>query len=174
MLFVSVLLGSCKDQMDIYSDPVNRLNFTYESSGDTLLQYTFVYEAVEKVVDTLWIPVQTMGYVTDKDRKITLRQAASAYGTDAQAGVHFVPLDDQALTSKYYWMRAGENKARVPVVLKRDNSLQEQEYMLTLEIAANEDFEPGYPNRSYRTIEVADILTKPSRWSSTIQSLVSH
>ena len=155
---------SCKEQLSVYDQPQNKLNFV-ALSGDTAVRYTFVYEPEEFKQDTIWLDVQTMGYLSDKDRKVTLRQIPTE---DPQAveGTHFVPLNAPEITQKFYWIRAGETSAKIPVVVKRIAEMKEKEINLRVEIVENEDFAQGYPTRSYRNMTIADLLVKPKKWVS--------
>lgn len=169
-----IAIFSCKMDLATYDQPQNRLNFLYPSdtvggvTSDTIIRFTFVYEPLETEYDTIWVPVRTMGYVTDKDRRVSIRQGQSDE-PKAVAGTHYVPFDDAELVSKHYWIRAGQNSALIPVVAIRDEQLKTKEYTLRLEIDPNEDFEQGYPSRSYRLIHISDILTKPSKWNAQIE-----
>lgn len=47
-----VSLFSCEDDMDVYNEGLNRLNFVYEANtkSDTLIPRTFVYDVETKVL----------------------------------------------------------------------------------------------------------------------------
>ncbi len=159
---------SCKMDLQPYDEAQNRLNFLYPSDTlgynlDSTIRYTFVYEPVDTEYDTIWVPVRTIGFMSDSDRPVTLRQIDSP-APKAEAGKHFVPLDDPQLTSKYYWVRAGQAVARIPVVAIRHSDLESAEYSLMLEIVPNEAFAQGYPGRTTRLVYISDILTQPIKW----------
>ena len=75
-------LFACEDDMDVYNSPDNRLNFVYElnTMADTVIPRTFVYEGEDRVLDTVWLEVVTMGFVEDYDRPFTLEQVKKRRG----------------------------------------------------------------------------------------------
>ncbi|MDL2320134.1 DUF4843 domain-containing protein [Alistipes sp. OttesenSCG-928-B03] len=160
----AVTVFACKEQLAVYDQPDNKLNFAALKS-DTVQRYTFVYEPEEFKQDTVWLDVVTMGYITDYDRRVTLTQAPTVE-PQAVEGVHFVSLKDPQITEKYYWIRKGQNSAKIPVVVKRNKDMKQQAFNLRVEIEENGDFKQGYPSRSYRDVTIADILVKPDKWVS--------
>ena len=157
------LLNACEDEMDVYHESVNRLNFVY-SNADTVISRTFVYDAEEKVFDTVWLEIETMGYIKDQERKFKLEQIPGNEENRAVAGVHFISFDDPAV-AHWYVIPAGKNKAKFPIILKRDISLKTREFSLNLKIGQNENFEPGYPDLQNKFIRISDILVKPEYWN---------
>lgn len=160
-----VSLFSCEDDMDVYNEGLNRLNFVYEANtkSDTLIPRTFVYDVETKVFDTVWLEIATMGYVEEYDRKFALEQVKSDGGNDAVSGVHYVAFDDP-LVSEWYTIPTGKNEARFPVILKRDPSLKIKEVTLRIRIGNNENFKSGYPDLQEKVVTIADILTQPKYW----------
>lgn len=67
-------LFACEDEMGVYNSPENRLNFIYEpfTMADTVIPRTFVYDVETRVFDTVWLEVETMGYVEDHERSFAL------------------------------------------------------------------------------------------------------
>ena len=160
-------LFSCEKEMEVYNAPENRLNFVYEkdfSKIDTLIPRTFVYDVETKVLDTVWMEVETMGFLEDRDRSFVLEQVKKGDGEQAVAGKHYIAFDDP-LVSGYYNVPAGKNKAKFPIVLKRDPSLKDQEVTLCIRIGQNENFIPGYEVYQEKTVTVADILVQPQNWT---------
>lgn len=164
---------SCKMELSTYNQERNSLNFLYptDTTGGLrdyiTIRQTLVYLPIDVEFDTIWVPVRTLGFITDRDRKVSLRQANSDEPM-AVAGKHYVPFNDAELTSKYYWIRAGMNSAKIPVVIKRHPDLKDQEYSLMLEIDPNEDFDQGYLSRSTRLAYIADILMQPTNWDAAV------
>ena len=159
-------LFACEDDMDVYNSPDNRLNFVYElnTMADTVIPRTFVYEGEDRVLDTVWLEVVTMGFVEDYDRPFTLEQVKKGEGEQAVAGKHYIAFDDPLVTI-HYKIPAGANGARVPVVLKRDPSLKEQEVTLGIKIGQNENFIPGYNAYQKKAIVYSEILIQPLYWN---------
>ena len=82
LAWVGVLsLASCEKDLPVYSDSTSRLNFYYDISSTKNFRpelarssYSFVYGPETAVDDTLWFEVETMGFIADNDRPISLEQ----------------------------------------------------------------------------------------------------
>ena len=81
-------LFACEDEMGVYNSPENRLNFIYEpfTMADTVIPRTFVYDVETRVFDTVWLEVETMGYVEDHERSFALEQVKKGEGEQAVVG----------------------------------------------------------------------------------------
>lgn len=162
--FVAILFSSCEQELSTFSYPDSGLNFYYEQQADTMLTYSFVYSSAETTQDTVWVEVETMGYLSDLDRSFEFEQIAGNYTPVAVSGVHYISFDDEAV-KKYYVVPAGQSKVTVPVILLRDASLQAEEVYLTVKIKANENFIVAQSNRSQTVIKFTDMLSAPTRWA---------
>ncbi len=102
-------LFACEDEMGVYNSPENRLNFIYEpfTMADTVIPRTFVYDVETRVFDTVWLEVETMGYVEDHERSFALEQVKKGEGEQAVAGKHYIAFDDP-LVADYYKIPAGK------------------------------------------------------------------
>ena len=164
-------LASCEKDLEVYSDSTCRLNFYYEKVNTRSdfypemaeATYSFVYGPSTLTEDTLWYEVETMGFLSDRDRTVTLVQVATD-GNDAVAGQHYVAFDDATLKSKYV-IPAGKARTKIPVVLLRDASLKNESVTLRFSIQANEYFQLGYPELATRQVTFTDQLTEPAEWS---------
>lgn len=159
---------SCEKEIEVYQEPAsnNRLNFVFESYGDTLISHTMVYYPEERVTDTLWIELKTSGYITDYPREVLLTQLP-VDSNAAVAGVHYVAFDEPALKGSYV-IPANQNNAKVPLIIKRDPSLKTKEYALKVGVKENEYFKQGFPATSERTIMISDIITQPQNWTGLV------
>lgn len=158
-------LFSCEENLEPYHETTNRLNFVFENFlTDSTTYQSFVYYPQSKVYDTVLIEISTMGYVTDYDRPVSLRQIAGPE-PQAKAGKHYIAFDDPSVTGLYH-IPAGQSKVKLPVILKRDPSLQEETVILTFTFAENEYFKPGYVTNVNRRISISDQLTKPEYWDN--------
>lgn len=164
-------LASCEKDLPVYNTPTCRLNFYYDISStsdfkDKLARstFSFVYGPDEAVDDTLWFEVETMGFVADYDRPISLEQVTVEGADNAVAGKHYQGFDTPAL-QKFYVIPAGKARAKIPVVLLRDASLKSENVVLKFAIKANEYFANGYELYQERTIEFTDQLSEPSYWN---------
>ena len=177
--YLSILLAicfsagftSCEKDLELYNESICRLNFYYanvESRSDFYSDYaeetyTFVYGPADLKEDTLWYEVETMGFLSDHDRAISVVQVPTD-GNDAEPGKHYIAFNDPKLSSKYI-IPAGKSRTKIPVVLIRDISLKEKSVTLRFSLQANENFQLGYPEFSTRQITFTDQLTEPSEWS---------
>lgn len=172
LVLSAALLSGCEKDLEVYSDPTCRLNFTYENvenRSDFKSQYatdtySFVYSGDSVERDTVWYDIQTMGFLSDEDRPVTLVQLDTA-ACNAQPGVHYVAFDDASLQS-YYIIPAGKSTARLPIVLLRDATLKDTTVVLKFGIQSNEWFQNGYPEFQNRVLTFTDRLSEPSKWNA--------
>lgn len=165
-IFAAVIvttLSSCEKNLEVYHYPDNGLNFYYESAGDTVKNFSFVYGPMTRTIDTVWVKVETVGFITDKDRDFTFEQVQTA-GTNAVVGKHYVAFDDASVKS-YYNIPAGKSQARVPIIVKRDASLKTSSVNLLIKVKNNENFKIANPSRCATKIIVTDQLAKPTCWA---------
>lgn len=158
------LFTGCENDLPVYEGGESWLKFEYEYTRDSIINYSFAYGHSSVQIDTVELELQLMGEVKDYDRPFTLKQVPAG-GLDAVAGEHYVPFDNQELVSAYV-LPANATKVTVPVVLKRDPSLKENPYTLRLTIGETGEFACGSKERAYRTIVIADELTKPNGWDN--------
>lgn len=163
--------SSCEKDLEVYSDPTCRLNFYYSNISSTAnmqeslskATYSFVYSGETVTRDTLWYEVESMGFLSDKDRPISLEQVDTA-ATMAVPGKHYVAFDDPSLASLYV-MPAGKARTRIPVVLLRDASLKDESVVLKFRIKPNEYFQSGYDVFQTRTLTFSDRMSEPANWT---------
>ena len=172
LAWVGVLsLASCEKDLPVYSDSTSRLNFYYDISSTKNFRpelarssYSFVYGPETAVDDTLWFEVETMGFIADKDRPISLEQVQVDGANNAVADKHYQSFSTPSL-QKYYVVPAGKARTKIPVVLLRDASLKTENVVLKFAIKPNEYFANGYDPYCERTIEFTDQLSEPSMWN---------
>lgn len=167
------LLGAtaaCEKDLPVYNYPENMLNFDLDifwQTGEAKeVTYSFVYEDPNVTVDTVWVTVETMGFLSNQDRPFELQQVASGK-KDAQPGVHYVAFDDPEVSRKYYYIPANEVKVNIPVIVKKDASLEEEDVALYFTFKENEYFGIGYPQYSVMPLTISNKLTKPAAWNGT-------
>lgn len=166
LLFVPVLT-SCEKDLSANVEARGRLNFVYEDYlvKDSVASFSFSYGPATTLIDTVWLGVRTMGIPAEYDRPFSLQQLSTG-SDDAQPGVHYVPFDDPELVSKYYYIPAKAIEVQIPIVLKRDASLKEKNYILRVGFKPNESFDYGSKEFSFKRIIIADQLVKPKNWNS--------
>lgn len=164
------IFTSCEKDLEMYSTETCRLNFYYSSSDYKYEysqgSYSFLNAADQSItVDTVWVEVESMGFVRDYDRKITLQQIDTTGVKQAVAGQHYVAFNDPSL-EKYYVMPAGKARTKLPIVVKRDASLKKESVVLKYAIVANNEFQNGYDKLQTRGLEITDQLVRPNGWAS--------
>jgi len=165
LLAATLFITSCEKDLPVYDDDTCRINFKYDSqkmNSDFLETYSFVYHG-DVQQDTVWVTVNTMGFLSDEDRYFELQQVETKDTLNAVPGKHYVSFDDM---KQYYYIPAGANTATVPVVLLRDASLESDSYLLKFELKENDNFKKGYDRYSYRKILFSDQIAEPTGWKT--------
>lgn len=146
---------------------------------------TFVYEAPAVLRDTVYVRLNTIGGITDQDRKVTLEQVTEydvTYVRDpvtnkitdsivkekpfkAVPGKHYVPLNDPSMQSLLV-IRANKAFDSLPIILLRDTSLKSNSYRLRLKIVANDVFAIGETKAVEKTIQFSDRLERFESWKT--------
>lgn len=158
---------SCEEALPMYETESDCLNFTVELKEQypTPVRKSFVYDPETVVRDTIYVPVTSMGFVRDYDRKVTFEQVIvkpdSVY--NAEPGVHYVPFDDPEVRDLMV-LPAGQASAEIPIIALRDTTLRDTLSVLQLRIAANDYFKVGDPDRAECLVEIGDQLMKPKNW----------
>lgn len=171
-LFLLLGFGCQENDHMLFSD-VARIEMHL---GKDTLRTSFVTFGEEIDRDTVYVPVSTMGYLSDKPRRVKLIQLEETrieYKKDEKGeivdsvfikvpfqaipGVHYVPLDDCEAD-----VAPMKNNARIGIILLRDKSLKTQEYRLCLKVDANEYFQLGMPDELTAAVIFSDKLIQPS------------
>lgn len=171
-LFLFLGFGCQENDHMLFSD-VARIQM---SSGKDTIRTSFVTFGKEVDKDTVYVPVSTMGYLSDKPRKVKLVQIEETrveytknekgeiidsvtikVPFQAIPGVHYVPLEDCEAN-----VAPMKNGARIGIILLRDKSLETQEYRLCLKVEANEYFQLGMPDDLTAAVIFSDKLIQPS------------
>ena len=182
-LFISFLLlalaAGCKRNEYLLFSDIARI----QQADTTEITYTFIYTAPSVERDTVYIPVNTIGGITDKDRPVKLEQLTEydyTYVRDpvtnqitdtiaterpfkAVPGKHYVPFDDPSIASLMV-VKANQPTASLPVILLRDPSLKENTWRLRVQLAANSEFEIGETRFTQRAIVFSDRLERFYSW----------
>lgn len=156
-----ISFSSCKMELDPYNEQNDWISFVFEKGKDSVERYTFAYFPEEVKIDTLLIEVTAIGYLSDREREVTVVQRMVDKVENAESGIHFVPFGELAAR---YKIPAHATGVKLPVVLKRDPSLKEKQYTLEIMLTENSDFLLGTPNGIVKRIIISDILTKPNTW----------
>lgn len=162
---------SCEEKYDVYDYPYDSLGFVYEEEfagiekSDSVKRMTFVYTDESVRRDTVWVRMQTSGFVTGHDRSFDIEQVkVGGTAVNARAGEHYLPFDDP-LVMRHLVVKAGANSAEFPVVLLRDDPyLRQGSVVLKLRLKENDVFKESFPSDRFYTIEFSDQILKPSCW----------
>lgn len=173
-----LLVCSCEKDLKPYDSTDNWLNFAFYNNSNNLVTsvevtdemkqstYSFVTASVaageELQTGVVEFEVFTMGFLSDKDRPVKLKQILTGTN-DALPGVHYVAFDEQEFMDKCY-VPANQNKAVIPIILLRDASLKNGDVTLKFAIVENECFTPGYAEMVERTLYISDLLSQPGNW----------
>lgn len=174
--FLLFLETACERDLPLYEGKICQLNFKY---GNNYLSpaemtdqkrtvfYSFILNAnKETQVDTVWVTVASMGYLSNKNRSFELKQIATG-DHDAIENEHYVSFDDPSLKSKYYFLPANQAEVKIAVVLKRAPSLAiNGDVKLKFTFKENENFKLGYTGFGEFNIVISDRLSKPKMWDN--------
>ncbi len=167
LLFGMTMLWSCEEDLPLYNSQQARLNFAYNyNHNDSVMSYSFVYHGpVEQ--DTVWLTLNTMGFLSDHDRSFELKQVP-VDGQNAVPGKHYVSFDDATYKDRYLKVPANAVTVDVPIILLRDPSLKTDEVMLKIMVKDNENFVEGYANENFKIVKFTDKLSKPDAWGAAM------
>lgn len=156
-------LGACQEETltEYQNDP--RLSFGAEQ--DTLVVASFFVIKTGIDLDTVFLQVETLGDTVGFDRPFSVEQIDTEAEYAAVPGIHYVGFDEPEIKAELF-IPAGAVKAAVPVIVKRDKSLQTAIYELRLKIQGNEYFKPGLLNHTTCVVRISDKGDKPVMWDS--------
>lgn len=192
-LLVIIFSTACReDEIETWHGE-NYIQFT---SGYTSF-YSFVYAGSTVERDTVTLRMAVSGDLADYDRSYSIKQVKSyafvyeynELGTvidsafievenQAVPGVHYVDLKGSEYTE--FTVPADSLGANVDIVFLRDESLQKNDYVLTLEVQENENFLPGNAALQKVAITISDQIIEPKLWktqmvgSKTVQSVMGY
>ncbi|WP_316815172.1 DUF4843 domain-containing protein [Pedobacter nyackensis] len=170
MALVILTTGACKkEEIKQYSGK-QMIDFGSAVVGslvDSTQNFTFYYSQTSATQDTAWFDIYALGGPVAKDRKISLRQVATTGSgvINALPGVDYKEFSDPDL-SKWYVMKAGAVKTRIPIVMLRTEKLETTNLTLMFDVVANGDFEVGVSGYLWRKLIFTEQLSKPFNWPS--------
>lgn len=156
ILFIIIIAGiwSCSEDsfISFNSDRYSALNILTPKA-----QKNFYFIDSEQLIDTVYIDVQLVGAISDKDRFFKVGLIDSL--TTASEGIHFEPLQEN------YLFPADQYESSFSVLVKRDLSMLDSIFTIGLMIMDNETFIGSMEGYSFSQIEVLDYAYKPEWWS---------
>lgn len=186
LIYIALLafvMGACNEseltnfaeQDAIHFELDDDLEDNYYYLGDSLI-YTFGGLSDQSdyyaEVDTLWLPLDLLGWLSGNDRDILLEVDQDE--TTATEGVHYEALADG------YLLQADSIRTIVPVILYNDESLGEDPLVLTIRIVENDDFKLGLQKGHQVRVIIYNDVVKPPVWESHLKgqfdvySMVKH
>ena len=180
IVLVMAALVSCAEKYPMYNLKDTRLGFRfkYDESAqmvlDSAIRFSFVYRP-ELVETTVWVEVQTSGFLSDNDRAFEVEQVeataenvftklpAGTVVKNAESGVHFKSFDDPEI-KKQMFVPAGSATAKFPIVFYRHPDMKTDKVYLRLKIKENSNFKESFRKNRYAVVEISDMLTKPATW----------
>lgn len=176
LLMVGTLQYACQQEYNLYEGDEyvqfgSEKKLIYKKSfelADTVKSYTFVYENSAVTQDTVYFDLYALGGHKDYDRPFSLSQEVVPGVANAEPGIHFFNFDDPAV-SGLYTFKAGTVHYSVPIILKRDVSLQSGTYLLKIKLLSNDNFKQGESELLWRKIYFSDQLIKPNRWLASME-----
>ncbi|MEJ2882476.1 DUF4843 domain-containing protein [Pedobacter sp. GR22-6] len=158
--FLAIAAAGCSKADELLYNDIARIQLNDTSA----INSTFVYETAAVSRDTVYIPVNTIGDLSNVDRTVKLVQVAETGVVDAAvAGVHYLAFDDPSIQPLMV-VKANAVKAQIPVVLLRDPSLKEKTVRLRLELVANAQFGLGELRQRALTLVFSDRLERFYSW----------
>ena len=179
------IVGCEKAEIPTYEgkDYVQFFNQEDESYRKLAKVFSFRYSGSGVEVDTVFLDVIISGPRADYDRKVELKQvkeydfefeydedgvrtdsALVEVGNQAIPNVHYIPFDEPE-AEKLLYVKKGEVEGRIGIILKRDVSLQSEDFNLNVEIVASEDFQVGDIRATKAVVTILDRLTRPEGWN---------
>ncbi len=183
IIFLFLLTACKKEEVHKYLGN-NYIQFAKEENEgvDKIPVFSFAYSPEDVMLDTIWLNAQISGDIVSRKRYYKVRQAVHYQyvreydnegvlisevleKTPQQAipNVHYVPFDD-AEYLKYCYVDNNKVNLQVPVILKRDPSLKDTDFLLSVEFIDSDDFEVGdYELKKYN-LYISDNVSYPEFW----------
>lgn len=151
MMLVVLSFAGCKEDVPtLFNEP----DGIYFSASSDSISYTFA-KYPNRTKDTLKLPITILGNAAGTDRTITIEKITGS-GINATEGVHYKLLGP-------YTMPANKFSTTIPVVIYRTPDMDSLTITFTLQLKANETFQPGISSKTSLKINVG-YLQKPPTW----------
>lgn len=165
-------LSGCKqnDALMYENDP--RIYFSrgylaeYKVTQQDSIIHSFYLLESDKMRDTLYVEVSTMGLPENKARAVKLVQTNQGADNAAVAGTHYVAFDDPDI-SHLMAVPAGQVKVRLPIILIRHEDLGSKKLRIEFSIAMNEFFKPGIDKNLTFLIQTTAMAEQPATWATS-------
>lgn len=133
-LLFPLCLGSCSEKdLDQFSSSQSSVYFNVPSKTETYLESTiFSFSERTNSIDTLAIPVALLGLPANTERFVDFEVVADS--TTAIKGVHYDFVEERIAVTPTV------NSVNLQVILYRDASLQENDFVIRVNLKENEWF----------------------------------
>lgn len=164
-----MIFSACKKDPNASYLGKNGITFYYLSGLEQdSVSYSFKFNVIPKVKDTVWVKMRLVGKLSDQPREIKI---IAAPGTTAEEGKHYLLPD--------FVLPADSFTVRYPVVLMSTPDLDHKNVRLVMRIADSKDLiagtvgqaDPSSANTQQFKIFFSNRLVKPDYWDY-IQSYI--
>lgn len=179
LLIFVLLTSSCKEDKTATWQGKDYIHFANEYQDF----YSFVYAGSTIQRDTVNFKLNIAGNIVNYDRTYKINQVKSydfIYEYDELGNIvdsAFIEVANQAIPNVHYVdlesseysdfiVPADSLSTSIDIVLLRDKTLKDKDYVLTLEVQESPDFYPGYNIRQKIDITISDKIIKPTLWES--------
>ncbi|RXK80834.1 DUF4843 domain-containing protein [Filimonas effusa] len=172
-VLLAVLMLSCRrEQYHLYNGadfiqfgpPEQYLYNVSRQMMDTAKTYSFAYYAASVVSDTVYFDIYILGAVASVDRPFLLKQVMVPGSKNALPEIQYRSFDASLKTD--YIIKAGQTHARVPIIVYRHPSLNNDDVVLQFTVIANNWFLPGETAYTWRRLELSNQLRQPASWDN--------
>lgn len=153
ILLLFTAAACTKEERLTYNESPSVYFYKFITNPDSI-NYTFVVKPDSVLTDTLYLNLRITGQASDKDRKVNI---VLGDGSTAQKGKHFNIAE--AI------IKAGTYDVKVPVYILRSPDEKDSIFVAWFNIAASDDFKPGYNSDLTYKIGITDQLIRPADWS---------
>lgn len=169
-LCLSVWLTGCSQlEVEKYEND-SRLYFFKGAINDWLFQgdsivHSFFLQPDGQMSDTILVDIRTMGFPADFPRPFRIIQTNAGESDAAVAGKHYLDFASEEM-QKNLVMPAGAIHLYLPVIVKRDPSLELSKVRLQFAIVENEYFSVGINEQSTFLVTTTAQAEKPALWDT--------
>lgn len=181
---VLLLHTSCRESEQLIFNSASRIHW----KDTATVHQTFINKKSNVTRDTVWIPLQVIGEISTEPRQINIKQIKGYFysytydkkgnitdtilteaPSQAIPNVHYVAFDSEEmkknlLLKSFITSNKSGVEINLPLILLRDKSLKEKDYLLFLQLEPSSDFLLGDKQNMVKIISISDRLAKPSGW----------
>lgn len=169
LLAFVLIVSACQEKMVYKFDDQSSL-FFYRGSSNSKgvpqidsISYSFFLAEGNAMQDSVWIAIFLTGTPSDKDRIIPMEQSNVGETMAAEAGVHYIGLDNPDM-ARFMILPAGKVSMVVPIIVKRTAQMETDEFILDLKISTNDNFVEGIKDRTSLRLKITASAVKPPKW----------